>query len=129
MNQQSLWHEEPEEAMRALIDALGGPKKIGMELYPDKPMEEARRLVLKWCDPDRHEKPSLTQLLFLMRKGRDAGCHVFASFLLTQSGYDEPRAVEPQDEAAELQRAFIKSVEQQKALLERLQRVQVRAAS
>lgn len=129
MNQQSLWHETPEDALRALVDALGGPKVVGGAMFPEKSLEDARRLVLKWCDPDRIEKPGLDHLLLLMRKGRDSGCHVFASYLLTNAGYDEPRAVEPQDEAAELQRAFIKSVEQQKTLLERLQRVQVRAAS
>lgn len=129
MNQQSLWHEEPEEAMRALIDALGGPKKVGLDLYPDKPMEEARRLVLKWCDPDRQEKPSLTQLLFLLRKGRAVGCHVFAAFLLRQSGYDDPRPVEPTDELAELQRQFIKAAESQAKMLERITRLQVKVAS
>lgn len=37
--------------------------------------------------------------------------------------------VSPEDEHAELQRQFIRSVEEQKALVERMQRVQVRAAS
>lgn len=129
MNQQALWHDSPEEALRALIDALGGPKAVGHMLMPEKSMDDARRTVLKWCDAERHDKPSLDQLLLLMRKDREAGCHVFAAFLLSQAGYEEPRPVEPKDEAAELQRAFIRSVAEQKALLERLQRVQVRAAS
>lgn len=129
MNQQALWHETPEEALRALIDALGGPKVVGGMLFPEKTLDDARRLVLKWCDPDRIEKPGLDHLLLLLRKGRDTGCHVFAAFLCTQSGYDEPRPVDPADETAELQRAFIRSVQEQKALLERLSRVQVRAAS
>lgn len=129
MNQQALWHDSPEEALRALIDALGGPKAVGHMLMPEKSMDDARRAVLKWCDAERHDKPSLDQLLLLMRKDREAGCHVFAAFLLSQAGYEEPRPVEPKDEAAELQRAFIRSVAEQKALLERLQRVQVRAAS
>lgn len=129
MNQQALWHETPEEALRALVDALGGPKAVGSAMFPEKTLEDARRLVLKWCDPDRIEKPGLDQLLLLLRKGREHGCHVFAAFLMSQSGYAEPTPVEPKDEAAELQRAFIRSVAEQKALLERLQRVQVRAAS
>lgn len=129
MNQQTLWHDTPEEALRALVDGLGGPKAVGAQLFPEKTMEDARRTVLKWCDAERNDKPSLEQLLFLLKKGREQGCHVFAAFLMSQAGYAEPTPVEPRDEAAELQRAFIRSVAEQKALLERLQRVQVRAAS
>lgn len=126
MNQQPLWHEYPEDALRAVIDALGGPKKVGGALMPDKPVDDARREVDGWCDRHRKEKPTLSQLCWLIEEGRKTGCHVLIQYF--GSSY-RVEAIEPRDELAELQRAFIQSVEQQKALLERISRVQVRAAS
>lgn len=127
MTQQTLWHDTPEDALRALIDALGGPKKVGLELYPDRSMVESQRLLMKWCDPDRVEKPTLSQLLFLLKRGRQTGCHVLIGLLSEQSGY-AATPIEPVDEMVELQKQFIKSVENQQKLLERIQRVQVRVA-
>lgn len=129
MNQQVLWHETPEEALRALIDALGGPKVVGGFLFPEKTLEDARRLVLKWCDPDRIEKPGLDHLVLMLKKGRERDCHVFAAFLLSQAGYDDPRPVEPRDEMAELQRAYVNAARDIKRIAERIERVQVRVAS
>lgn len=124
MNQQALWHDSPEDALRALIEALGGPKAVGHRLYPEKTMEEARRMLLHWCMPDRGEKPSLAQVLLLMKWGRDADQHVLAGYLMGEAGYAEPVPVDPKDEVAQLQREFIRAVEQQRQTLDRLTRLQ-----
>lgn len=129
MTQQALWHDTPEDALRALIDALGGPKAVGSFLFPEKTLEDARRTVLKWCDAERLDKPSLDHLVLLLKKGREQGCHVFAAFLLSQAGYDDPRPVEPRDEMTELQRAYVNAARDIKRIAERIERVQVRVAS
>ena len=124
MTQQALWHDSAEDALRALIETLGGPKAVGHKLYPEKSMDDARRLVLQWCSPERGEKPSLAQLLLLLKWGREAGAHVLAGYLMGEAGYAEPVPVDPRDEVAELQRAFMRTVEQQRQMLDRIQRAQ-----
>jgi len=127
MQQIELIHEVPEDALRALVSALGGPKRVGHSLLPDLPMDDARRQVDGWCSRESKYKPSLTQLAWLLREGRKIQCHVLMGFLADDAGYTAT-PIGPRDELAELQRAFIQSVEAQKQLLERISRVQVRAA-
>lgn len=126
MTQQALWHDSAEDALRALIETLGGPKAVGHKLYPEKSMDDARRLLLQWCSPERSEKPSLAQLMLLLKWGREAGAHVLAGYLMGEAGYAEPVPVDPLDQREQLQREFIRAVEAQKLIVERLQRIQAR---
>ena len=121
--QQALFHESAEEALRALVDAVGGPKAVGTEMMPSKRMDDARRLVLHWCDESRPEKPSLEELLWLLKRGRAEGCHVLASYLMTEAGYEAPTPIEPETEQARLRREYIGAVEHMDALTKRMERL------
>lgn len=123
MDQQSLWHDSPEEALRSLVDALGGPKRVGAELMgPGKRLEEARRLVLHWCDESRPEKPGMGELLWLLARGRQEGCHTFAAFLMREAGYADPMPVEPEDERARLMREYVRATRSLEAISRRMDR-------
>ena len=81
MTQDPLWHDTIYDALRALVDALGGPKRVAGALWPARDLAEAQRYLLKCLDADRGEKLGLEEFIWLLRQGREAGCHVAAEFL------------------------------------------------
>lgn len=123
MHQNPLFLEDFNEAAKALVSALGGPKKVGPAMRPELPIEQAATWVRDCMNPDRRDKFSPEHVLMLMRMGHQAGCHLLTAFMLDQTGYQAPQPVEPMDEMAELQRQFVASVEAQKNLLARMERI------
>lgn len=128
MTQQKLWHEDIYDALRAAVDALGGTKRVGHALWPAKSIEEAGKHLDRCLLSTSAQKLSLEELMWIFTQSASRGCHVLAAHLGQVAGYKFV-PITPEDEAAELQRQFMRSVEEQKALIERLQRVQVRVAS
>lgn len=126
--QQDLWHDTLEDAIRSAVDALGGPKRVGAMLWPSKRITDAARLLSHCLETDRAEKLSLGEVELIGRLAHDVGCHTVATYLMRAWGYQDPQPVEPRDEMAELQRQFVRSVEDQKAILRRLERVQAMPA-
>lgn len=127
MDQQTLWHEYPEDALRALVDALGGPKRVGAALFPDILLDDARRAVDAWSDRSRKEKPALSQLMWLLEQGRRAGCHVLMHFLADRAGYETSEPINPKDVDAMLQRAFIDAVGRLEAIQAEMKRNRIRS--
>lgn len=117
-----LFSDDMNEALRALIASIGGAKKVGSAMRPDLPADDAGRWLTKCLDHERPEKLGLTQLLWLLRHGHDAGCHVAMQFLAGEAGYTAT-PIEPQDERAELERAFVASVAAQRQILSRMERL------
>lgn len=114
---------KPETFSEALIEcvkALGGSKKVGLLMKPSKPLEESSRWVRDCLNPERRERFDPDEVIWLLREARRVGCHVAMHYLADEAGYSHPSPVEPADEAAELQRAFIESVRLQQQLVERL---------
>lgn len=118
--QLQLVHESFNDALREVVQALGGSKKVGAMLRPAKTADEGGRWALDCLNPDRREHFTPDDVLFLLREARRAGCHAALGYLCAEAGYATPQPVEPADEAAELQRAFIESVRQQQRMLDRL---------
>ena len=111
MEQNRLLNEYAEDALTDLVKALGGPKAVGHKLMPDLALDDARRQVDGWCDRESKYKPSLSQLVWLISEGRRVGCHSLMHFLADECGYEKPEPVDPKDEEAELERAFIDAVD------------------
>lgn len=111
------------EALRDLVRAGGGAKLVGALLWPGKSVQEAQTRLLNCLDHNRPEKLSPEDLLVLLKIGRKAGCHVAMRFLLQECGYAEPVPAEPADEMAELQRRFVGAVDEQRKMLERMERL------
>lgn len=124
MEQTPLFHEDLNAALTHLISALGGAKKVGSEMWPSiTPPEKAGRKISDCLNDSHQQRFTFDDLMWLLRAGRAAGVHSAMAFLAEECGYDQPRPIEPVDEAAELQRQFNQSVKQQQEILRRMERI------
>ena len=99
--QAPLWHDTIHDALRALVDGLGGPKRVAAEMWAGRELGDAHRYLLKCLDPERPEKLGLDEFVWLMRRGREAGCHVVADYLGQACQY-ELRPIDPAAAEADL---------------------------
>ena len=109
------------DAIRATVQALGGAKRIGSDMKPDLSVEAAGRWLSDCCNPDRRERLSPTELAYLRKRARAAGVHIMATFEMRDAGYADPTPVEPEDQRAALQRAFIQQTQELQRMLGQLQ--------
>ncbi len=114
--------ESINDALIACAKACGGSKQVGALLWPEKTPDAAQRSLLDCLNEDRPAKLSPEQVMFLLRLARSKGCHDGMEFVAADAGYAAPQPIEPRDEMAELQRAFIESVNLQAKLAERMER-------
>lgn len=116
--------ESPEDALKAVIQQLGGIKRVGPKLFPDKTVDAAARYLLDCVNAERAEKLSLTQVMMLLRLAHEAGYHTAFTWLSGEIGYD----VKPVTRAEEVDRLTsvveqsTKTLASALATLERLQR-------
>jgi hypothetical protein len=114
-----MQYETPEDALKAAVSALGGPKKVGVLLWPqleDQPDKAGRKLADHLND-ERAEKLSLEQVVFIFRKAKQVGFHDGMYAFNRMCGYSPSK---PMDDAEELARKSAEAM----ALLEQLQRTQ-----
>jgi hypothetical protein len=104
-------------ALAAQVHALGGNKLVGCQLWPDKTAESAQKLMSDCCNDSRSQRLSPSQLLMVMRLGREADVHILPEYLLAHSGYERPIPVTPEDEEKEL----LHSMSQLMTRMEKLQ--------
>ncbi len=92
--------ECPEDALKSVVQRLGGAKAVGSKLFPDKTPDAAARWLLDCLNPDRAEKLTLAQVLLVLRLGHDAGIHEGMQYLAGEAGYDSrPIRLEEQIDA------------------------------
>lgn len=94
------FYEGPEDALRAAVQALGGAKKVGHALWPDKSVDSAARLLLDCLNPSRAEKLDCSQQLLIFKLAKDAGFHAPFAWFANEIGYD----VKPITKAEEMDR-------------------------
>lgn len=94
------FYEGPEDALRAGVQALGGAKKVGPMLWPDKSVDNAGRLLLDCLNPSRAEKLDFSQTLLVFKLAKDAGFHAPFAWFANEVGYD----VKPITKAEEVDR-------------------------
>ncbi len=123
--QGSLFHESIYEALRATVAGLGGAKQVSTILWPEKPIDEANRLLLDCLNPERAARLDPEKLLLLLKLGREKGIHVAMAWILEDAGYAPPVPLEPEDHQAELIRQFNLAAESVVAIGERLARLQI----
>lgn len=99
--QKRLFFEDINDALREVVQQLGGAKAVGPVLWPEKTMEQSQMLLLACLNSERKERLTPDQVLLLLRKGREADCHAGMQFIAEQTGY-EVKPIRPQDQAAEL---------------------------
>lgn len=115
-----LFFESYEEAIRAAVNSLGGFKKVGSLLWPSKPADDAGRQLAACLNTDKREKLCINELALIRREARKAGVHILAHYEARDAGYSEPQPLNPEDEAAQLQREYIAAVRGLQALQTRI---------
>lgn len=123
MSQPALFHESIIDAIREVVQALGGAKVVGARMRPDLPPDHAGRWLADCLSHERREKLSPDQVLWMGREGRHMGCHAIARYLMSDWGYAEPQPVEPEDERARLQREYIDAARAMSRMAERIERL------
>lgn len=118
-----LFYETYEDAIRDTITALGGNKSVGNLLWPTMPADEAGRRLAHCLLAEKRDKLSPGELQLIRRTARKAGIHILAHYEARDAGYTEPQPLNPEDEAAQLQREFIASVKALEAIQARLAQV------
>lgn len=101
MQQNNNQYESWADAFRAVVQSLGGTKKVGEMMRPEKPVDEAGRWVADCLNPDRREKFDPEQVLLLLRAGRRVGCHAAMSYMTSDAGYEMPRTVSAETQLAD----------------------------
>lgn len=122
VRQQSLFHEDLNEALKGLVSALGGAKVVGARLFPDLTGDGARSRLLDSLNPDRAQQLSQTQFLTLLRWGREAGYHGVMEYVAEEAGYTRPSPRSPEEERADLQRQVIEMGQKLELIARRLQK-------
>jgi hypothetical protein len=118
-----LFYETYEDAIRDTVTALGGFKRVGALLWPAMPADDAGRKLSACLNTDKREKLDLGELRLIRCEARKAGVHILAHYEARDAGYSEPLPLNPEDEAAQLQREFIASVKALESIQARLARV------
>ncbi len=97
------------DALGDLVRAAGGPKAVGQALKPEKPSDEAAGWVKDCLNRNRREKFDAEHILWLLKRGREVGCHEPIQFICKQSGYTAPEPVEEETELARLLRDYVQT--------------------
>lgn len=122
MDTPSLFCESIEEAIDEVAKACGGRKAFAVAMWPSRPVREAHNRIDACLNPGRDEKFDLSDLLYIARRGREAGCHSLVLFMARESGYTDPQPLEPEDERAKLQREFVQAQRAMSHLAARMER-------
>lgn len=126
MDQRQLFHESIYDALGTLVSALGGPKKVGPRLWPEKTLDAAAQLVRDCLNASRKERFDPEQFTLLLRWGREIGCHDAVNYVCGEAGYASPQPIEPEDEYARLQRQYIEAVKLLAAITPKLAETQAK---
>lgn len=120
-DQSPLFITDIYDAFGDLVRALGGPKAVGQELRPEKTAEDAAGWVKDCLNRNRREKFDLEHVLWLLKKGREVGCHEPINWLCQNAGYGPPEPTEPETELTKLLREYIEIENRRAALQPRIE--------
>lgn len=117
------FYEGPEDALRAAVQTLGGAKKVGAMLWPDKGVDNASRLLLDCINPSRAEKLEMSQIMRIFSLAKDAGCHGPFTWFAGEIGYDT-KPITKAEEVDRLTTVVEQSTKTLAAALSALERIQ-----
>ena len=123
MDQQRLIFEDVLDALGEVVRALGGAKAVGSAMRPELPIDQAAQWVRDCLNANRRERFDPPQVLWMLRRGREANCHAAMHFFCDEAGYSRPAPLDPKDELAELQRRFIAAAGDVRAIGDRIERL------
>jgi hypothetical protein len=127
--QSILWHDDLTDAIGTTRIALGERKQVAAEMFPT--MAPASAYAKLAAIEKGAEQCSGESLLWLMRRGREIGCHAIAEYLCSNAGYETPRPRTPEeqrDEAVEALKAATLAQQRAIAVLEQIEQNKNRPA-
>lgn len=117
-----LFYEGWYEGLRDDVRAIGGTKAVGCLLFPEKDPLAARNKLNDALNAERRERLTQEQETMVIRLARERrGYSAALYWLCDEAGFKRPEPRDPLDEAAELQREFIESVNRQERIAARLE--------
>lgn len=105
--QDKLFITDIYDALSDLVRAAGGPKAVGEILKPEKPSDESAGWVKDCLNRNRREKFDAEQIMWLLKKGREVGCHKPIQWICANAGYVQPEPKEEETELAKLLREYV----------------------
>jgi hypothetical protein len=123
MEQMPLMVTDIFDALGDIVRALGGPKKVATQLKPDRPSDEGARWIKGCLNRERRERFDPEQMVWLLARGREVGCHGAIHYICEQAGYSKPAPVNPEDEKAKLQREVVEAARTLERSIDRLERL------
>lgn len=120
--QESLFHERLEDAIAAVADVIGR-KRVACKLWPDKSERDAHNLFDACVNPERRERFTPSQVMYIAKLGRERGLHSIATYVMRELGYADPVPIEPEDERAKLQREYIEAARSMARMAERIEKL------
>lgn len=118
--QPRLFYDSFEDAVKEVITALGGPKAVGVKLWPTKTADAARTRLLDCLNAKEPDKLDPREILAIARMGRELGVHSIIDYITAEAGYTRPSPLAPEDEAADLQRRFIEAAQEVRRIAARI---------
>ncbi|MCS4509157.1 hypothetical protein [Xylophilus ampelinus] len=116
-------YEDELDAARDAVKALGGAKKVGTLLWPDKTTDNAARYLLDCLNGQRAERLSPSQVLLLMRMARQVGFHGLAEYFMAEAGYSRPVPVNAEAESMVLAQQIDVTMDRLSLMVGRLERL------
>lgn len=115
-------YETPEDALKAAVAALGGPKKVGVLLWPqlEEQPDKAGRKLADHLNEDRSEKLSLEQVVFIFRKAQQGGFHEGMYAWNRMCGYSPSKPINDAEELQDLQRKALALMQAQREVSDAL---------
>lgn len=108
MSQERLFYDGINDALRTVIQALGGNKVVGCKLWPEKAPEAAARVLADCLNEHKPEKLAPEQVLLLLRMGHEVGCHAGMLYIAQEAGY-EVKPITPSEERDRLADAIMEA--------------------
>lgn len=101
MEQQALFHEDINDALRAAVKACGGTKRVACLLWPEKTQADAHSYLNDCLNSARPAKLSPEQVILLLKWAHEQGFHGAFQYVAGECGY-KAEPVEPRDELMEM---------------------------
>lgn len=113
--------ESINDALRQVINHAGGAKAVGARMYPALPIHQAQQRINDSLNTEHRQHFNKLELIYLLRLGRDIGCHDAMYYLAAAVSYSEPSPIDTPDELQALQRQFIDAAAQLKQMSQRIE--------
>lgn len=113
------------DALDAVVHALGGYKKVAVMLRPE--LDQKPNAAAQWLrdclNQEKPERLNPDQVFMLLRIARAADYHAAKHWMDAELGYEQGRPLKPEDEAASLQSRGADLVRELRMITERLERL------